>query len=425
MTFVLIKNIGRLYTCAGGALPRRRERMRDTGEIENAFVLVNADSGKIAESGLGEPHDADSSMEIVDAGGRVVIPGLVDPHTHPVYAGNRAGEFYLRAAGKTYLEISAAGGGINASVGPTRSAAPDTLLACGFKNAWDFLFHGTTLFEAKSGYGLSLESELAMLEAIRVLAQKVPQEVVPTFLGAHAIPADYAGMRAEYLDFVCGEMLAEVASRGLAEYVDVFIEEGAYTAEEGERVITAAKARGLGVRIHADEFTDKGAAALGAKYKAASVDHLGAISGEGIRALAECDTVAVLMPGTIFFIGSEGYAPARKLIDSGAAVALASDHNPGSSMIYGMPFVMSLAVLKMNMTAEECLVASTINAAYSLGRADRKGSIEPGKDADLVILDAPSLDDLPYRIGANIVKDVMIRGRWVKREHNMILPRPA
>ncbi len=420
MPIKLIYNIGRLLTCSGGGLPRRKAGMSDTGEIRDAFIVADSDSGKILEIGSGTPAHASSVSERLDAERRTAVPGFVDCHTHPVYAGSRAAEFYMRAAGKSYLEIASSGGGISASLAPTRNAGVEKLTALGLGNAREFLFHGTTTFEAKSGYGLSLESELAMLEAIREMSRKTPQEVVPTFLGAHSIPPEFAGKRGDYLDLVCGDMLARVAAADLAEYADVFVEEGAFKLEEGERVVNAAIENGLGIRIHADEFTDKGAAALGAKCRAASVDHLGAISDSGIEALAASDTIAVLMPGTIFFIGSDGYAPARRLIDAGAPIALASDHNPGSSMIFGLPFVMTLAALKMKMSAEECLIASTINAAFSLNRAERKGSIEPGKDADILLLDVEDFSELPYKIGANVVGNVMIRGEWVKREHRLL-----
>jgi imidazolonepropionase len=430
MSHILIANAESVITCAGGALPRRGAGMRDIGAIARGYVLVDCDTGAILEVGGCDAQDwahgaasdkCDGAVEIVDASGCCVMPGFVDPHTHPVYAGSRANEFYLRAQGKTYLEIAATGGGINASVRTTRDAPRGALIAVGARNAWEMLRCGTTTFEAKSGYGLSLESEIAMLEAIRELGALAPQEIVPTFLGAHAIPHEYAGRRSEYLDLVCGGMLDAVAARGLAEYVDVFIEEGAYTLTEGARVCAAARARGLGIRIHADEFTDKCAARLGVEMNAASVDHLGAISDDGVRALAGGDTIATLMPATIFFVGGDGYAPARRLIDEGAPVALASDLNPGSSMVYGLPLVMTLAVLKMRMTLEECIVASTINAAYSLGRAARKGSIEPGKDADIVIIDAPHPIELPYRMGADLVRDVIVRGRIVKRNHTMLV----
>lgn len=419
----LIKNIGNLLTCAGGNLPRRHKAMRELAAIQHAYVIVDSAKGCIAEVGVGQPPPDSEFSSVFDAEGLTVIPGLIDAHTHPVYAGSRAGEFYMRASGKTYLEIAASGGGINASVMPTRNATLQDLIDAGLKNARQFLFHGTTTFEAKSGYGLNFKSELTMLEAIRELKNKTRQEIVTTFLGAHTIPDEYKDTRSKYLELVCGDMLKKIKAKGLAEYVDVFIEEGAFTIEEGERVIQAAVKNGFGIRIHADEFTDKGGAALGAKYNAASVDHLGAISEAGIQALAGSNTVAVLMPGTIFFIGSSGYAPARKLIDNGAAVALASDHNPGSSMIYGLPFVMSLAVLKMNMSVEECITASTINAAFSLGKSDFKGSIDIGKDADLIVLDTEQIEDLPYKIGASIIRDVMIRGEWVKRNHRLLEPK--
>lgn len=420
MIDILLKNADSVITCGGGELPRRGAGMGDIGIIENGSVGIDAETGTIAYVGKGEPEGITDAVEVMDCAGKCVMPGLVDPHTHPVYAGSRAGEFYQRAHGKTYLEISKSGGGINASVRMTRGASVEELLKTGRRNARELLRWGTTMFEAKSGYGLSLESEVRMLEAIGELSISVPQEVVPTFLGAHAIPFDYADRRGEYLDLVCGPMLDAVVEKELAEYVDVFIEDGAFTLKEGERVIAAARASGLGVRIHADEFTDTGSTALGVRYGAASVDHLGAVGDEGIEALANGDTVAILLPGTIFFIGSDGYAPARRLIEAGAAVALASDLNPGSSMVFGMPLVMTLAVLKMGMSIEECIIASTINAAYSLGRAESKGSIEEGKDADIVILGAGDPAELPYRMGEDLISDVMIKGRWVKRNYSLL-----
>jgi imidazolonepropionase len=416
---ILLKNTTAI-TLSEGEIPRRGEAMRELGGVLNAYIGIDSVSGTISYLGVHEPGEIGDNCEVVDCERRLVLPGFVDPHTHLVFAGSRPNEFYLRAAGKTYLDISKSGGGIAASIKANRDATMNELVLSGLRHTWEMARCGTTTIEAKSGYGLSFEAEVKSLEAIREVSSLAPQEIVPTFLGAHAIPPEYLNRREEYLDLVRGPMMREIASRKLAEFVDVFVEDGAFSLAEGRRVLESAKCSGLGIRIHADEFTNMGVAALGVEFGAASVDHLGAIGESGITALADSDTVAILMPGTIFFVGSDGYAPARRLIDSGAAVALATDLNPGSSMIFSMPLVMTLAALKMRMTAEECITAATVNAAYSLGRAHRKGTLAPGKDADLIIFDVSDPAEIPYRMGQDIVSDVMIGGRWIKRNHTML-----
>ena len=334
-----------------------------------------------------------------------MTPGLIDPHTHAVFAGNRVEEFLARARGEKYT-----GGGILTTVAATRAASEEELVKLAKPRLLRMLSQGVTTVEIKSGYGLTLKDELKMLLAIRRLSEELPMTLVPTFLGAHAFPPELS--REQYLAVLLGEMIPSVAKEGLARFCDVFCDRGFYTVEEARRILLAAKAHGLGLKIHADELSYVGAAELAGELSATSADHLLHVSEAGIAALARAGTVAVLLPGTAFVL-DEPYPPARKLIEAGVPVALGTDFNPGSCPIASLPWVMSLAVLKLKMTPEEVVSAVTLNAAAALGLAEDLGTLEPGKRADLVVWDAKTWAEIPYWMGQNLVWTVIKNGELV------------
>jgi imidazolonepropionase len=356
--------------------------------------------------------DVSPDAESIDASGKVVLPGFVDSHTHLIFAGSRESEFEQRLQGKTYQQIAAAGGGINATVERVRRASKEELKALARPRLRRLLQFGVTTVEVKSGYGLSLADEIKCLEAIAELSAEGPWELVPTFLGAHAVPPEYRSNRDGYLRLLIDEMLPEIARSKLAEFCDVFCETGVFDLAESERVLRAAAERGLKLKLHADELTPLGGAQLAAKLGAVSADHLLCITDQGIDALAASGTVATLLPGTAFFLGVN-YAPARKLIERGVTVALASDCNPGTCPTENLPLVGTMACTQMKMLPAEVISALTSNAAKALGRADRIGSIEVGKQADLIICDVPDYRQLFYHFGVNHVWRVIKRGRVV------------
>jgi imidazolonepropionase len=357
--------------------------------------------------------DAGSDTVVIDAGDRVVTPGLVDPHTHAVFAATREDEFAMRVEGKSYEEIAEAGGGIRSSVRSLRRASADELSENGRGTVDLMLEHGTTTVEIKSGYGLSLESELKMLRVISELVDTHVVDVVPTFLGAHEFPDDWRDDRDGYVDHLIDDMIPAVAAEKLARFCDVFCEEGVFTVDQSRRVLTAARAHGMEPRLHADELHPFGAAQLAAELKAASADHLVCVSDEGIAALAASGVVAVLLPGTTLSLGGAEFAPARQLIDAGVPVALATDCNPGSSMTESMQIILALASMVLRMTPEEALVAATVNAAASLRVDDVVGSLAPGRQCDLVIWDVDDYRAIPYHYGVNLVAAVVKRGSVV------------
>ena len=390
-----------LVTAAGASVPRRGEGLREPGIVEDGAIVIR--DGVIRWVG---PTDRlpDKSAPEFDASGKVVLPGFVDSHTHAVFARTRADEFEWRIQGTPYMDILARGGGILSSVKAVREAAG---LRVQFADR--FLEFGTTTIEAKSGYGLNLESEIRMLEAMRSAGKL---EVVPTYLGAHALPPEFRGRRAAFIDQVI-EDLHTICARNLAEFCDVFVEPGAFTPEEGRRIFAAAKAAGLGIKIHADEFKSSGAATLAVEVGATSADHLGAIAESDIDRIAKSNVVATLLPATLFMLGESRYAPARKLIESGAAVALATDFNPGTSPTLNMQFVLSLACTQMKMTPAEAIVAATINGACAVRRQDRLGSIEEGKDADIAVFDLSDYREIPYFAAVNFCVATFKRGEMV------------
>jgi imidazolonepropionase len=417
---LLIHNLSEVAT-PEGSTPRRGAEQGRVRRLRQAEVVCD-DSGRIAFAGsaedrlrqLGELPEA----ERLDGRGGTLIPGFVDPHTHLPWAGTREEEFVARLAGTTYQEIAAAGGGILATVRSTRRAGEEELAALASRRMDRMLEWGTTTAEAKSGYGLSLEDELKQLRAIRRASASHPVDLVPTLLAAHEVPAEYRGgpkERERYIDLICEEIVPAAAEQGLARFCDVFCERGVFSAEESRRVLEAGARHGLAPRLHADEFADSGGAELAAALGAFSADHLMAVSDAGIEALARSGVTAVLLPGTSFFLMKKQYAPARRLVEAGVPVALATDCNPGSSHTESMPMVFLLAVLQLGLTIEESLTAATLNAACSLGLGEEIGSVEAGKRADLVLLDAPNVLHLAYHYGINPVAAVVKGGRVVRR----------
>lgn len=392
-------NSSQLVTLAGPARPRVGPEMCELSIIGQGAMLITGD--RIAQVGSLAQIDSliDADCEVIDAGGRVVLPGFVDAHTHPIFAGTRAGEFEERASGATYQEIAARGGGIQSTVRSTRGATLDELVAAGRRYANWFLRTGTTTIEAKSGYGLTVEDELKILRAIRVLDSQTALTYVPTFLGAHDIPTEYKSRRDEYASLLIEEMLPQVAAERLAEYCDVFCEEKFFTPDESRKILSAARSHGLGLRLHADQLSLSGGAKLAAELGTVTADHLEHTDAEGIAALRSAQVQPVLLPGSVYALGSSRYPAAREMIDAGLAVVLATDFNPGSSPTPAMTMVLSLASTQMKMTPAESITAATINPAYTLNRGRQIGSIEPGKLADFVIHDCEDYRELAYFFG--------------------------
>lgn len=411
---ILITHAAQLITVAAPAGPRRGMAMRELGAIHDGALAIAG--GQIVAVGtsaeLGEL--AGSAAQVIDASGKAVLPGFVDAHTHVVFAGDRVDEFELRLQGATYLELMAAGGGIMSTVRATRAASEDQLVAESAARLRQMLAHGTTTAEAKSGYGLTTADELKMLRVIDTLNAAQPLELVPTFLGAHALPTEYADRPDQYLALVMDEMLPAVRARGLPlPFVDIFCDQGAFTPAQLEQVLGAARALGFPLKAHLDEFAALGGTPAAAALGAHSVDHLIASGDADLAALREHPaTIATLMPATPFGLGLGHYAPARRMIDEyGLAVALGSDLNPGTCWCVAMPFAMALACRGMRMTPAEALVAATLNAAYAIGRGAQVGSLEIGKQADLIILHVADYRQLAYRIGENLVETVIKRGQ--------------
>jgi imidazolonepropionase len=401
-----------------GPAPKIGAALADPGIIPGGCVAARG--GVLVFVGDGRAYRREVRLarhgEEIDAGGRTVLPGFVDPHTHLPFAGSREDEFVARLRGATYESIAAGGGGILATVRATRAAPLEALIDVGRKRLATMLAHGTTTAEAKSGYGLACDDELKQLRAVRALDALQPVDLVPTFLGAHVVPEEFRDRRAAYVDEVTGRMIPAVAREGLARFCDVFVEEGAFSMEEGEAILKAAAAHGLGLRVHAEQRGSSGGARLAARLRAASADHLEHVTDEGVRALAEAGTTAVLLPGAAFFLRDPRDPPARRLIEAGVPVALGTDFNPGTCPTEAMPAILSLACLRYGLDPAEAIAAATLNAAHALGLAGRIGSLEAGKSADLQVLDAPNHRHLAYHFGVNLCRTVVKSGRAVMRD---------
>jgi len=407
---LLLRNIRQLVTVRSDGKPfLAGKEMRDPGILERVSVLIEGDT----ISAIGPAASFDQSLgddaTVLDASTYVALPGFVDSHTHMVFAGSRENEFAMRAKGKTYKEIAAGGGGILSTVKATRSASKKELKKLASKRLDAMMKHGTTTVEIKSGYGLDEDSEIKMLEAINELAEEHFMTIMPTFLGAHALPPEFVHNRQAYIDLLCERMLPYIAKRKLARFCDVFCEENYFTAQEAAHILEKGLALGLKPKLHADEFKSIGGTPVAAALQAVSVDHLEHVDEAGLQSLQKGNTVAVLLPGVSFFLRNP-YAPARRLIDAGIPVAIASDFNPGSCMAFSMPLMMTIACTQMGMTPEEAVVATTLNGAAALGVSDTLGSIEVGKQADLMLYDIPNYRFLAYHFGVNHVAKVIKRG---------------
>ena len=410
MKSVAVLHASQLVTLAGPNRPRVGAEMSDLAIIRDGGMLIR--DGKIEIIGSSDEIEKNAGDgDIIDAAGRVVLPGFVDAHTHPVFAGNRLDDFERRAKGETYEQIAAAGGGIWSTVEKTRAANETNLFEQSKKHANWFLKCGTTTVEAKSGYGLTVEDELKILRVIRRLNEETPIEFVPTFLGAHAIPP--GRQQSDYVDLVIKEMLPRVSSEKLAEFCDVFCERGYFDIEQSREILTAAKKLGLKLRVHADQLTNSGAAKLASEAKATTADHLEKIDEQGIAALKAAKVQPVLLPGSVYALGSTGYPRAQEMIGAGLAVVIATDFNPGSSPTASMPMILSLACTQMKMSPAEAITGSTINAAYSLGRGDKIGSLEAGKFANFSIFDCQDYRELAYWFGFSQTHSVYVRGKRV------------
>jgi imidazolonepropionase len=417
---VLLINVGQLITLrseTGRSQTRRGPELRELGILEDGAVLCLG--GKIVSVGktkdaLRDPWLKKNRKKVIeiDCSGQVVLPGFVDSHTHPAFMTPRLVDFEKRTAGAAYEEIAEAGGGIRSSIEPVRKASRNALAEKVAGALYEMAEQGTTTVEAKSGYGLSLDSELKSLEAIGQAAQRWPGTVVRTLLGAHAVPQEFRGRSQKYVEIVCKEMVPQAARRNLARFVDVFCDRGAFSEAETAAIFAAAKEHGLEVRAHVGQLSETPLARL-LEFTPASLDHMDHVRDEGIAQLARHNTVVTLVPGANYFLGLERYPAARKFIDAGVPVALATDYNPGSSPTASMPFVMSLACTHMKMSPAEAVAAATINGACALGLQDRKGSIEPGKDADLAVFEVEDYREIPYWFASNRCALTVLNGALV------------
>src|SRR6478752_4381901 len=412
MNSLAILHASQLVTLTGAKRARIGPELSELGIIRDGGMLIR--NGTIDRVGASDEIEKNvGDAEVVDADGRVVMPGFVDAHTHLVFAGNRLDDFERRARGETYEQIAKAGGGIWSTVKKTRAASELDLLARAKKYAAWFLRCGTTTVEAKSGYGLTVEDELKILRVMRQLKQEVLLEIVPTFLGAHAVPRELSPD--EYLGIVVTEMLPRVAAEHLAEFCDVFCERGYFNIDQSRKILAAAKEVGLNLRGHVDQLTNSGGAKLMAEMSVTTADHLEQTDEQGIAALKKANVQPVLLPGSVYALGSSRYPRAREMIEAGLAVVLATDFNPGSSPTASMPMVLSLACTQMKMSPAEAIAASTVNAAYSLNRGDKIGRLEFGKVANFVIFDCEDYRELPYWFGMPQTHSVYVRGECVSR----------
>jgi len=407
---LLIHSATQIATCAAGAHAKRGEAMRDVGLIEHGAVAIN--SGRIIAVGASDDLRAHyNAATEIDASGKTICPGFVDPHTHAVYAGDRVGEWEMKLRGASYLEILAAGGGILSTMRATRAASVDDLVTQSGKRLREMLQLGTTTAEIKTGYGLDLVNEIKMLDAIGALQAAQPMTLVPTLLAAHAIPPEYKDRADDYVDLIVNEIIPR-ATR--PHFVDVYCEKSAYSVAQSQRVLSAGAQHGMRVKAHVDQFNELGGVQMALALGATSVDHLDVTGAGSIRQIAASDAVAVVIPAATFHLGASHYANARAMVDAGCAVALCTDINPGSAPCVSMPFVMALACRYMRLTPAEALNASTINAAHAINLGAQVGSIEVGKRADLLVIDAPDYRHLMYAFGGNPVEHVIKNGRIIQ-----------
>ncbi|MCF6136276.1 imidazolonepropionase [Pseudalkalibacillus berkeleyi] len=405
---LILKNIGQLLTMDGSEGVRKGEAMKEVGLIEDAVVVVKDE--KIIFAGEANEAPTVDASEVIDCNGKLVTPGLVDPHTHLVFGGSREHELALKQQGVPYLEILKQGGGILSTVQATREADEEALYEKASFHLERMLSYGITTMEAKSGYGLDADTELKQLRVIKRLNETKEADIVSTYLGAHAIPNEYKGRSKEFLDEMLN-LMETVKEQNLAKFVDIFCETGVFTVEESREYLTKAREMGFDVKIHADEIDPLGGTEMACEVGAVSADHLVGASEEGIRKLGETDTIAVLLPGTTFYLNKNEFAKAREMIESNAAVALATDFNPGSSPTENLQLIMNLAALKLRMTPEEIWNGITVNAAYAIGCGDQAGKVVEGRKADLVIWDAPNYLYVPYHYGVNHVRTVIKSGK--------------
>ena len=418
---LVVKNCSQLLTCKG-RIPKRKDALQEVGLMENGWVASHR--GRIVFVGDGSGFKREIRLEersqTIDGKGLTGLPGFVDSHTHLPFAGNREEEFLLRLKGFTYQQLAQKGMGIQTTVKATREASFSQLSSLCLERLDRMLLHGTTTAEAKSGYGLNLEDEIKQLKVLHHVNQIHPIDIHPTFMGAHEIPAEYRERRDEYIELLIRTIIPEVKSKGLAEFFDIFCEEGVFSLDETRKLVRAAKQAGFKIKVHADEFTPLGGAELAAEEEAISAEHLINITDAGIQKLARSTTAAVLLPSVSFFLMLEKKAPARRLIDEGAVVACATDFNPGSSMTESMLFVLQLAVFTLKMSIEEAVNACTANAAYALARHEEVGSLEKGKKMDLLLCDFPHFPSLVYHLGINHVKHVIKDGKLVVKDGRIV-----
>lgn len=414
---LIVQNCSQLLTCKG-PIPKRAEALRNLGFVENGFIASNR--GRIVF--VGDENDfkkevcPEDNCLTIDGKNLTGLPGFVDSHTHLPFAGSREEEFLLRLKGYTYQQLTQRGMGIKTTVKATRKATSEELISLCLPRLDNMLLYGTTTTEAKSGYGLNLEDEIKQLKVLRQLNDVHPVDIVSTFMGAHEIPEEYQGRNNEYIQLLINKIIPEVRKEKLAEFLDVFCEEGVFSLEETRKLVKAAKKAGFKIKVHADEFSPLGGAELAVDERATSADHLINVTEKGIEKLAQSQTAAVLLPAVSFFLMLEKSAPARKLIDKGAVVALATDFNPGSSMTESMLLVLQLAVYTLKMSIEEAINASTANAAFTLGKHKVIGSLEVGKKMDLLLFDTPNYPSIVYHLGINPLKHVIKNGKLVVKD---------
>lgn len=409
---VLIKNIGELVTCSGFTSKKGSE-MKELHTLNNVSILIEKGIIKEIINSSNPQMASEESVEVIDAEGCSVLPGFIDSHTHFIFSGYREEEFYLRFQGTSYMDIMKAGGGIASSVNKTRAASKEEFVQLGLQRLDDMLSMGITTLEGKSGYGLDLDTEICQLESMKTLNEDHAVDVVSTFLGAHALPKEYSGKKKEYIDFIIDKVLPVVKNRNLAEFCDVFCEKNVFEIQESRYLLEEAKKLGFKLKLHADEIEAIGGTELACELEAVSADHLLQASDKGIKDLASSNTIATLLPCTAFSL-KEDYARGRQMIDSGCAVALATDFNPGSCFTHSIPLLIALACYNMNLSLEEVITALTINGAAALNREKYIGSIDVNKQADLIILKYPSYKFLLYNLGMNVVSKVIKKGVLVK-----------